>query len=152
MDNNPQFQGDWNANKGYLQLLINYMAASGEYDVDGWLWREYKVIRLIYRITSGVIDADVTLKAKEALDKIKNKLQPTNIDPNAIDSQEAKNLISNYNSEAEAELEAIAILLISNIHKNNLILPKKQKSKGIKQLWEDYGLDDDNTEGTSEDN
>jgi hypothetical protein len=149
-EDQSRFQGDWNANKGYLQLMINYIALSGEYSISEDIWHEYRVVRQLYRITKKVIDPKVTEKAGQELKVIRDKLRPTHIDTR---TQEGKQALSNMQEDAEEKLEQVEMDIISNIHDNNLILPKKQHQKSLNKLWEEYGLEDDNnTEEASEDN
>jgi hypothetical protein len=149
MAEDTKFEGGWNANKGYLQLMIDYIALSGQYNINEDVWHEYLTVKQLYKITNHVVDQDVTAQAKIDLKEVKDKLRPKGINPN---TSEGQSLIHNRKEEAEDTLEKVEMALIANIHKNNLILPRKQQQKGMKQLWEEYGLDDDNTEGTGEDN
>ena len=142
-----QFQGDWNANKGYLQLMINYIALSGESSIQNKIDQEYRVVRQLYKITCGVIDSAISNSAKEELDKIKAKIFPKNID---MTTQVGKSTYTIQMESAEMDLEKVEISILSNVHKLGLILPKKKGQKGIKQLWEEYGLEDgDNAEESS---
>jgi hypothetical protein len=149
-DEQSRFQGDWNANKGYLQLMINYIALSGEYSITEDIWHEYRVVRQLYRITKKVIDPKVTESVGKILKEIRLQLRPTHIDTR---TQEGRQALSNLQESAEERLEQVEMDIISNIHDNNLILPKKQNTKSLNKLWEEYGLEDDNNpEEASEDN
>jgi hypothetical protein len=150
MAEDSRFQGDWNANKGYLQLMIDYISIAGQYNINEDIWHQYKTTRQLYKITNGVIDPKVTEEAGLELDAIKRDLDPKDVDRR---TPEGQSVIQNRKEEAELKLEKVEMALIANIHKNNLILPKKMQQKGIRQLWEEYGLEDDNnTEGAGEDN
>ncbi len=144
-----QFQGDWNANKGYLQLMIDYMAMAGQLCIQEDAWRQYRTVREIYKLTNGVIDDSVAGEAKSKLDQVKDLLRPKNIDTRTAEGQ---SMMKNKAEQAETQLEEVEVALIAAIHKANLILPKKEQRKGVKQLWEEYGLDDDNSEEAGADN
>jgi hypothetical protein len=146
MADDTRFQGDWNANKGYLQLMIDYMAMGGQFCIQEQTWQEYKTCRELYKLTKGVIDEKITLQAKEDLDSIRVMLRPKNIDTRTMEGQS----IAAYKVEdAEAKLEEVEVAIISGVHARGLILPKKEKAKGVKQLWEEYDLNDNNTNETS---
>jgi hypothetical protein len=132
MAEDARFQGDWNANKGYLQLMINYLALAGEYGIQEDGRGIYKAVRELYKLTKGLIDLNTSRSAKADLNKIRSKLWIKNIDPSTLEGQ---NLIKNRYEEAWEELEEVEVLLIEAIHKANLVMPRKQQQKGIKQLW-----------------
>lgn len=149
MVDESRFLGDWNANKGYLQLMIGYIAMAGEYSMTEDGKSLYKAIRELYKITKGIIDPKISEQAKQDLDLTRPKLWVKNVDSH---TSEGISHIQNRYEEAWENLEQIEVSLIGAIHKANLIMPRKEKQKGIKQLWEEYGLDDDNTEEASGDN
>jgi hypothetical protein len=149
MPDDSRFQGDWNANKGYLQLMIDYLALAGQSAIGDDHKVLYKTIREVYKLTKGIIELGVSDKAKADLDLIQPKLWPKNIQPGTM---EGKSRAENLKEEAWTMLEEVEVSLIGAIHKANLIMPRKQQQKGLKQLWEEYGIDDNNTEEAGGDN
>jgi hypothetical protein len=137
IDETPsRYSGDWNMNQDFLKYIAFLITRTGAYaeqeNAKGWLI----TLEELYRDTGGIVKQ---VEFKTRLNEIKKRLQTVPL----IKRSEADAInFSAIQGEVLSMLDVWQIDYIGEMHRHNLILPKSDKRRGLKQMEEELGISD----------
>ena len=143
-----QYMGNWNMNADYLKYMAYLITRTGAYaeqeNVKGW----HLVLEEIYRDTGGICEKTYKDAAGNIRpDSYKGRLNAIKLEIAQMPMMAANNAaiinITIKQAQILAKLDEWQIGYIAEMHKHNLILPKKDIKRGLKQIEEQFGIYND---------